>query len=161
MTEEKTKPKPGKKEMTEKQKKARLNNLLVGRQKRMENLKRKKEEKNNKQDEYDLTSEEPTDSSSDEGDFIISKKKPAKKKDAPKPKPRSRDESPPQKNEIEELKNMVMDLALMQKKHNKAIRKHTTKPVNKLVLLPQTSAPAHESNHMRDSMMDMLRKSLM
>ena len=157
---------PGKKGMTEKQREARMKNLLIGRKKRMENIKQRKKEEIQKGDEYNLSSDadNESESSDDDVDFIISKKKKVvKSKKTDKSKPRSRDdlEYPDRKNEIEELKNMVMSLALLQKKQNKVLKKqHTSKPVNKLVLLPP-HAPQPESNQARDNMMEMLRRSLM
>lgn len=148
-----------KKSMTEKQRLARLANLKKGRETRMTALKNKKQET---ADEYDLSSQDDkdSDSSSDDGDFVISKKKPTRK-------PRSRDDiafpSFTPKNEFDDLKEMVRDLAMMQKKSNKAIRKQqNNKPVNKLVLLPsaQQASAQSQSYRIRDSVAEQLAKSL-
>lgn len=150
-----------KKPMTEAQKKARMENLRKGREKRMEALKQKKEKA---EDEYDLSSEDDqeNDSSTDDEGFIISKKKPARKQ-----KVRSRNDvefptfTP--KQEFDDLKNMVRELALMQKKNNKVMKKQqNNKPVNKLVLLPPTQqAPSKPQNfQLRDSVAEQLAKQL-
>jgi hypothetical protein len=152
-----------KKPMTDKQKAARMENLKKGREKRMEAMKNKKEQK---QDEYDISSdnEQESDSSSDDEGFVISKKKPVSKQKA---KPRSRDDvafpSFTPKEEFDDLKNMVRELALMQKKSNKTMKKQqNNKPVNKLVLLPpaqQTQANS-QSYLIRDSIAEQLAKQL-
>lgn len=151
--------------ITDKQKAARMANLAAGRKKRMEQLKQKKEAK--KEEEYDLSSNEENDSSSesDNDAFIISKKKSGKtsvlkkiiKQESPK-----EDKSAKLKNELDELRNIVTDMALMQKKQHKATRKQTNRPSGgtKIVVLPQAQGGSNQSGP-SDSVMDALRRSLM
>ena len=112
--------------ITDKQKAARMANLAAGRKKRMDQLKQKKEGK--KEEEYDLSSAEENESSSesDNDAFIICKKKPTKKtkvvETTIKPRVLDRtfdDKSDKLKNELDELRNIVTDMALMQKKQHK------------------------------------------
>lgn len=145
--------------LTEKQLAARRENLRKGREKRMENLKGKKDEK--PQYEYDLGSHDADseDSSSDD-EFVISKKKVVSKKNGPKPRTREEVEYPPSKNEIEELKNMVLELAIMQKKNNKSLKKQQGKPSKVLLIPPTTQQQATQPKQLNDTMIDHLRKSL-
>lgn len=145
------------KKLTEKQLAARRENLRKGREKRMANLQNKKEEK--PQYEYDLESNDAdSDDSSSDGDFVISKKKVVHKKHGPKPRTRDDVEFPKNKNEIEELKNMVMELAIMQKKNNKSLKKQQGKP-SKVLLIPPTQTQ-QQPKPANDTMIDNLRKSL-
>lgn len=145
--------------LTDKQLAARRENLKKGREKRMANLQNKKEEKPHI--EYDLESQGSDSESSSDGDFVISKKKVVEKKNGPKPRTRDDVEynKTSSKNEIEELKNMVMELAIMQKKNSKSIRKQQGKP-SKVLLIPPTQQPAQPPKLGNDTMMDHLRKSL-
>ena len=150
--------------MTEKQKAARIANLANGRKKRMEMLKQKKEQK---PEEYDISSNDgsldESDSSSDSEDaFVISK---AKKKNAktvtPKERRKSKKTEPPSNNnlrgDVDELKTMILELANMQKKQNKTVRKSRPSGGTKIVVLPQnTSGGAKVS----DDYMEKLRKSI-
>jgi hypothetical protein len=151
------KEKKVKQKMTEKQKSARLANLEAGRKKRMELMRKKKEVQ--QQEEYDLSSKSSSEESpSDDDAFIISKKKKKSKKvvkqtESPLPK------DDPFRNELNEIKNIVVELANLQKKQNKA-QKHTNKSSGgtKIVVLPQNTTQAKQPN---DSVMEMLRKSIM
>lgn len=145
-----------KKKITEKQLAARLENLKKGREKRMANVTKKKEET---EYEYDLGSQDASDSSSSDGDFVISRQKVVNKKNGPKPRRKEEIEIPTyaSRNEFEDLKNMVRDLAVMQKKNNKAMKKQQP---SKLVLIPpqqQQAAPVHT---FYDSTAERLKKSL-
>ena len=141
--------------MTDKQKAARLKNLENGRKKRMELIKQKKQV----DDEYDLSSNDEKESESSDSDdgFIISKKKPVKKpKDIPvKSKPDKL------RSEVDELKTMIMELATIQKKQNKAVRKRTERPSGgtKIVVLPNHSANPATLSKINDGM-ELLRRSL-
>ena len=89
--------------ITDKQKAARKANLAKGREKRMETIKQKKEDTKN--EEYDLSSNDgdnDVDESSSDDDLIISRKKPTKTKQVKK-------DDNSLKNELDELKNMVID----------------------------------------------------
>ena len=154
-----------KRPMTDKQKAARLANLERGRKKRMESIKQKKEvEQEPKGVEYDLSSEDerPELSSSDSDAFVISKKKPKKKQ--------SKAEKGPLvplgdnlRDDFDELKSMVAELAKMQKKQNKSIQRNSAPKKEgggtKIVVLPQNNAP--QTTRMHDSVMEALRKSLL
>jgi hypothetical protein len=166
MQEEKPSLKPVKRQMTEKQKAARLANLEAGRNKRKEMIKQKKE-----QTEYDLSSEDSYDTESDSDDaFIISKKKKASKRGKSLvKKPRSRRDLIESKDvgfhdnhlqgEVNELKSMVAMLANMQKKQTK--RKPSKKSGGtKIVVLPQNQPNAPPVRSINDTMLDSLRKSL-
>ncbi len=136
-----------KKVMTDKQKAARMANLAKGREKRMASIKQKKKDDIN---EVELSSEK--DSSSDEEDFIITKKKPIKKKEiveVPKIK------EPDRSSEFDELKNMVIQLASMQKKQNKK-NKERKSGGTKIVLLPNNQPQNNQDN----GAMEVLRRSL-
>lgn len=162
--------------MTEAQRKARLANLAAGRQKRLESIKQKQEEADyrSKQESYDLSSEdsfEDSESDTDDDAFIISRKK---KKEPPKRKDRKtkdliqkkdlkqkRDDS--LKHEVDELKNMVVTLANLQKKQ--ARRKSTPRKSGgtKIVVLPPNGAPSVSGTKPTgtDGVIEALRKSLM
>jgi hypothetical protein len=141
-----------------------MENLRKGREKRMEALKQKKEQP---QSEYDLSSEDDqeSDSSSDDEGFVISKKKPIRKQKVSLGRSKDDVEFPSftPKQEFDELKNMVRELALMQKKNNKVIKKQqNNKPVNKLVLLPsaQQTQSKPQNFQLRDSLAEQLAKQL-
>jgi hypothetical protein len=72
----------------------------------------------------------------------------------------ARDEN--MQHEVDELKNMIIELAKLQKKQTKTTRKQTQKPSGgtKIVVLPQNT-PAHRQSQPYDSVMEALRKSLM
>jgi hypothetical protein len=158
--EKKTELKPVKKSITDKQKAARMANLERGRKKRMESIKQKKEG-TDKPEEYDLSSNEENDSSSDDDDtFIISKKKPvAVKKNKPVV-----DENANLKSEVDELKNMVIELASLQKKQHKVNKKNNSRQngSTKIVVLPNNANSGNsETKSANDSLMDALRRSLL
>ena len=94
----------------------------------MENIKQRKKAK--EQEEYDLSSAEENESSSesDNDAFVISKKKPTKKILKPRVWDRTfDDDSDNWKSELDEVRNIVTDMALMQKKQHKATRKQTNR----------------------------------
>jgi len=65
------------------------------------------------------------------------------------------------KGEVDELKQIVMELATMQKKQTKVIRKQgASKPINKLVILPPQESKHSQSSNQVNYMMEHLRKSL-
>ena len=145
-----------KRPMTDKQKAARLANLERGRKKRMESIKQKKEdEQEPKGVEYDLSSEDdrPDLSSSDSDAFVISKKKPKKKQKTEKgPLVPLGDNL---RDDFDELKSMVTELAKMQKKQHKSIQRNSAPKKEggtKIVVLPQNNAP--QANRMHDSVME-------
>ena len=163
--------------MTDKPKAARLANLERGRKKRMEFLKQKKDkEKEPKQVEYDLNSNSSSSmSSSDESDndtFIISKRPKkgglgsARKVEASHKKQKSEkgEDFNSIRSDVDELKNMIFDLASLQKKQNKRSsqkRKGGRSGGTKIVVLPQNSSPNQSQNKVNDSVLEALRKSLM
>ena len=65
------------------------------------------------------------------------------------------------REEVNELKNVVIKLATLQKKQNKA-QKQSNKPSGgtKIVVLPNNSTPQTKST-INDNLMDVLRKSIM
>ena len=174
MDSNKVKPK---RTMTEKQKAARIANLANGRKKRMEMIKHKKEQSSSAlPEEYDISSndgsldESDSSSDSDNDAFVISK---AKKKQT-KPVTRKEKHSPDRnlkehksksnhpnenlKGEVDELKSMIIELANMQKKQNKTVRKSRPSGGTKIVVLPQhTSGGGAKTN---DDDMEKLRKSI-
>ncbi|HRP37416.1 MAG TPA: hypothetical protein PLS50_06435, partial [Candidatus Dojkabacteria bacterium] len=96
--------------ITEKQKAARAANLEKGRAKKREKLltKGKQKEEEPTHDEYEVDdSEDEYEASSDEETFVISKQKPKKTKTM-KEKPSSQNDS--LRGEVEELKNMMLQL---------------------------------------------------
>lgn len=140
--------------ITEKQKAARAANLAKGREKKKENLKLKNEEP--KHDEYDIGSDDDDeyDASSEEETFVVSKKKP---KSSTHAKPAKVQDTNQLKDEVEELKSMVLQLATIQKKQQKQ-RKERPKIS---VLLPK--APANEpktSTQHYDNMINTLQQRL-
>ena len=161
---DKNNTKPVKRSITDKQKKARLANLEAGRKKRMEALQKKKATKENEQ-EYDLSSEEENDSSDsdDDSSFVVSRKKPVKKESVKVSKTKlvvSNDESNKLKTDVDELKNMVFELASMQKKQNKINKKsHERKSGGtKLVVLQPNNTPQEQKQD--NNTMEALRRSL-
>ena len=157
-----------KKVLTDAQKAARLKNIQKASKVRMQNINERKKVK--EQEEYDLSSNEENESSSesDNDAFIISKKKPTKKtkvvEKTIKPRVLDRtfdDKSYKLKNELDELRNIVTDMALMQKKQHKATRKQTnrTSGGTKIVVLPQSQGSNQSGPS--DTVMDALRRSLM
>ena len=158
-----------KRTMTEAQKKARLANLEKGRLKRKEALKQKQE---SKEEEYDLSSESLSSASdgSDESDneaFVISRKKKVVPRDvvmksqrAQRSKSNKPNENENLKQDFDELKNMVQELAMMHKKQAAKKKPRSGGGSTKIVVLPQSN----QNNNTRssnDSVMDALRKSLM
>ena len=151
-----------KKVLTDAQKAARLKNIQKASKVRMQNINERKKVK--EQEEYDLSSNEENESSSES----ISKKKPTKKTEVVektiKPRVSDRtfdDKSDKLRNELDELRNIVTDMALMQKKQHKATRKQTnrTSGGTKIVVLPQSQASNQSGPS--DTVMDALRRSLM
>ena len=137
--------------MTEAQKKARMANLERGRAKRMEQIQQKKQE----QEEYDLSSnDDESNSESDDDAFIIAKKKVVKaskidKKSKPRVIERPYDDN--LKNEVNELKNIVYELATMQKKQQRRKRSPRPSGGTKIVVLPNNTTNQKPSN---DSVME-------
>jgi hypothetical protein len=156
--------------MTEKQRAARLANLAAGRKKRMELLQMKKDGKQ----EYDLSSESDNVSSGDSGSesdaFIISKKKPKKTvkhqklttKDKHKTPPNRENEDKFLNNKVDRLEYIIEKMVTMQEKQNKVARKQAKKPSGggtKIVVLPNSTGNTQAK--VNDTMMEALRKSLM
>ena len=144
-----------KKEITEKQKTARLANLERGRKKRMETLKQKKEKTNEPQQvEYDIGSEASDQSSSDSDSsaFIISKKKPVKKPSKRAKQDKGGDSFNLTKNDVDELKSMMYELASQQKKQNKRSKAKQNEGAGstKIVLLPQQNQAPAKSEPVHD-----------
>ena len=137
--------------ITEKQKAARMANLEKGRAKRKEMMNKKKETP--KHEEYDLEDlyDGDGDDSSDDETFVISKQK-------PKNHPTREDIL---KNEVDELKNMVIQLATLQKKQNKKQKEITSRPKIS-VLLPNSNQPqeSKKSNPHYDSVIANLQSRL-
>ena len=147
-----------KRPMTDKQKQARLANLEAGRKKRKEMIAQKNEE-------YDLSSEDSSETESDNEAFVISKKKRKQAVKKPIRSSRSRDDLIQNKdlksrdyspNEFSELKQIVTDLAHSVKKQAKDQKKKVGG--TKIVVLPNNSSQSKPPN---DNLMDALRKSLM
>ncbi len=118
--------------ITDKQKAARIANLEKGRQKRLEKLQQKKESK----EQYSASEDDTSSSDSDEG-YVISKKKPTK---IVKTKGRVIDESSfmGSKNELDELKKIMMEMAIKQKQHDKALRRQNKRSKSPaVVVVPQ------------------------
>ena len=143
-----------KRPMTDKQKQARLANLEAG-------WKKRKEAKN---EEYDLSSEDSSETESDNEAFVISKKKRKQAVKKPIRSSRSRDDLIQNKdlksrdyspNEFSELKQIVTDLAHSVKKQAKDQKKKVGG--TKIVVLPNNSSQSKPPN---DNLMA-LRKSLM
>ncbi|HRP36493.1 MAG TPA: hypothetical protein PLS50_01650 [Candidatus Dojkabacteria bacterium] len=140
--------KPVKKSITDKQKDARRANLAAGRKKKAEMLQKKKEEQ-----VYDLSSNgsvDESDSETEDESFVVSKRKPVKKQ--------TNDEL---KQDVNELKNMVVELATLQKKQNKELRKTraTRSSGSTKVVVVQPNQP--ESKPIEtNSTLEALRRSL-
>ena len=146
--------------ITEKQKAARMANLEKGRAKRKEMMNKKKETP--KHEEYDLEDlyDGDGDDSSDDETFVISKQKPKQSK------AKNNNENHPTredilKNEVDELKNMVIQLATLQKKQNKKQKEITSRPKIS-VLLPNSNQPqeSKKSNPHYDSVIANLQSRL-
>lgn len=164
------KEKKPKRNLTDKQKAARRDNLAKGRQKRMDMIKQKRE---SKEQEYDLSSDESYDSdcdtsSSDNDAFVISKakKKPIKQRIQKDSKPSlrqqdSRGSESHLRKDVDELKSMMIELASMQKKQQKKERKEPRRSGGgtKIVVLPQQGGNGSQS-HPKDDYMEKLRKSI-
>ena len=158
--------------MTEKQKAARIANLANGRKKRMEMIKQKKERKS---EEYDISSNDgsldESESSSDSDDaFVTSKAKKRSGKTDAMLEMLKKDERPVKehklknlndglKGEVDELKNMIIELANMQKKQHKTARKSRPSGGTKIVVLPQNTSGGSQSKA-ADDYMEKLRKSI-
>ncbi len=138
-----------KKIMTDKQKQARLKNLEIGRQKRAESIKQKKQAQ---EEEYDLSSEDEKSSSGSESeDYVISKvsaKKQTGKTSVLKNKKLVKEDKPNKSNkEIEELRNMVIELATMQKKQRKQKSAPRSSGGTKIVVLPNNNTSQPKSTN--------------
>jgi hypothetical protein len=142
--------------ISDKQKAVRMKNMEKARNIRMANLQRKKTD-TKKQEEYDLSSNDESESSDE--DFIISKKKQAlKKKDKPlKEVPKQPDDH--LKTELNDLRNIVTELAMMQRKHGKKLKASKTSTPGIVVVSPNQPAN-RDSSIGRDTAMDTLRRAL-
>ena len=160
-------PKKVRKPMTEKQKAARLANLAAGRKKRMEMVKQRASLTDTQQ-EYDLSSESPSDSDINSEDFIIKKKSrrsvkkaPLLKKDRELLSERDFRKDDNLRHEVNEIKSVVMELANMQKKTSmRSAKKRSERKSGgtKIVVLPQNNPPTRSQPN--DTLMETLRKSL-
>ena len=66
------------------------------------------------------------------------------------------------KNELDELKNMVIDLATLQKKQNKQNKQKRSNGGTKIVVLPNNQTQQQpEQNTQSNHLIDALRRSLM
>lgn len=122
----------------------------------MENIKQRKEAEKNKPEEYDLSSNSESES---DDTFVISKKKPTKKVAYTTP-PNVALKSVADDNlrsEMNELKNIVLELATIQKEQNKKKDKESNKGTKIVVLPPSTSGGGATS---LGSEMERLKKSL-
>ncbi|HRP37659.1 MAG TPA: hypothetical protein PLS50_07680 [Candidatus Dojkabacteria bacterium] len=155
-----------KRQLTDKQKAARIDNLAKGRKKRMEMIKQKREMK---EQEYDISSDESYDSDSSSGSdndaFVISKakKKPMTIREPPQKQKRHISKHAPTdthlRQDVDELKNMIIELASMQKKQHKERREpKRSSGGTKIVVLPQQGAGAQPKHN--DDYMEKLRKSI-
>ncbi len=168
-----TKPRRPNKGMTDEQRRVRLDNLARGRKKRAEMVKQKKEQK---PEEYDISSndgsldESDSSSDSDNDAFVISKAKkkqpkPVKEKEKVLRSSRKSTERAHSKNnenlkgEVDELKTMIIELANMQKKQNKSVRKSRPSGGTKIVVLPQNTSGGSQTKG-ADDYMEKLRKSI-
>ena len=145
-----------KRQITEKQREARLANLANGRKKRAALLQQKKEssafEQEQKKYEYDISS---GDSYSDgSSDFVISRKKPTKARKEP---PKSETDSN-LRNDMNELRSIVTELAILQKKtKQRASSEGRSKGSGtKVIVVPQPVSQSKPS----DDYMEKLRKSI-
>ena len=144
--------------ITDKQKAARIANLEKGRLKSLEKLKMKKEDKHDPSSEDESSS----DSESDE-DFVISKKKSKTKQ----PRGRIVDRSSfasetASKSEVDELKKIMMEMAIIQKQQGKAVRKQRRARSPNVVVVPQYGAgapPAKSNNHILDALREKLMRN--
>jgi hypothetical protein len=139
-----------KRKITAKQKEARLKNLEAGRKKRMEQLQQKKEEGD--EGYYNDSSSE---SSSDSDDLVISRLKAKKKTGKTSVIKRVMKADNKLEDQVNELRNMVTDLALLHKKQKSKTKKRSTPPVN-INVLPN-NPPAKTSGG--NTAMDALRRS--
>ena len=123
----------------------------------METIKQKKEDTKN--EEYDLSSNDgdnDVDESSSDDDLIISRKKPTKTKQVKKQDDNSL------KNELDELKNMVIDLATLQNRQNKQNKQKRSNGGTKIVVLPNNQTQQQpEQNTQSNHLIDALQGSLM
>ena len=144
-----------KKAMTKKQEAARLENLARGRKKRMDMLKEKKETV-----EYDLSSNDYEQSGSDSDDGYDLIKKKSVKKEKPKKEEKEHKDKPKEeklhdfRNELDELKNIMIDIAKVQKKQSKR-KTHRDKII---IPIPQSTPQTKTQN---ESMIEALRRSLL
>ncbi|HRP37291.1 MAG TPA: hypothetical protein PLS50_05785 [Candidatus Dojkabacteria bacterium] len=156
-----TEKKP-KRKITDAQRAARNDNLAKGRKKRMENIKQKKEMK---EQEYDISSDESYDSASSSGSdndaFVISK---AKKKPV-KEQPRthriiSKHPAPDShlRQDVDELKSMILELANMQKKQHKERKQTKRSSGTKIVVLPQQGGGSQPKPY--DDYIEKMRKTI-
>jgi len=124
-------------------------------------LSRKKE---NKVEEYDVSGSE-SGSDTDNDDFILKRKKPKTRqlvvKERTDKKPKQKDDDYLDlKDEMNEMKDMIQQLALLQKKQNKKARKKSGGTKLAVVNMPNTP-PEIKAPSSHDSLMEALRKSLM
>ena len=145
------------KTITDKQKAVRMANMKKARAVRMENLKKKKEEQ---VEEYDLSSNNDSSSESDADAFIISKKKPMKRtrEDAKSVKVNKPRDDNLQKD-FNELKNIVYEIATMQKKQNKT-RRERPSGGTKIVVLPNNGSGSNQTKSSHDSVIESLKRTL-
>lgn len=143
-----------KRQITEKQREARLANLANGRKKRAAMLQQKKTFEQDKQTyEYDISSRDSNDSDGS-SDFVISRKKPTKARKEPQ---KSETDSN-LRNDMNELRNIVTELAILQKKtKQRASSEGRSKGSGtKVIVVPQPVSQSKPS----DDYMEKLRKSI-
>lgn len=134
---EEAKPiKRSKQQITEIQRKARIENLRLGREKRMANIEHKKKKQAKKQkyeiEESESSSSSSEDSNSDEETTLISKKK-IKKESSKKSKHNHTEDKV--RKELKEMKEMILALAKQKKKksHKTIVNipsQHVQQPTN-------------------------------
>ncbi len=115
--------------MTDKQKAARLKNLEKGRLKRQQLLKQKKDEGG---EEYEVSSSDS--SSSDSDDLVISRRKPTKKTVKV-----NKSKSSDLENKVDQLSNMVTELANL---HKTQTKRRSKKSGGTKIIMPVMSTPA-------------------
>ncbi len=141
-----------KKPISDRLKKVRSDNMAKARKVRMQNIRKKKEKEEN-----DLSSEEDRSSGDESEDFVISKKKAVKKSTK-----ESRKEVLPRSNkEIEDLREMVMELAKLHKRQSRHRSDYPKAPKIYNVIPTQNPAPYQQpkpSNQSMDALMNALMK---
>ena len=166
--------KPIKRKMTDKQKAARNINLEKARAKRAEMANHKKSgNKSSKKDDIDISSDDSAadsfsdDSSSSEA-FTISKTKKTKPTQSKLSKSnRQKQPKNSMQGEVDDLKSMIIELANMQKKQNKNVKKQSQRSLgggNTTINLPpnisQAIAPVMPSSRQMDPYLESMRKSI-